>query len=177
MKEKLEIIENGLNWDTKTSKAVWRGSVHWNSGLRGKLVEVAKGKAWSDVQQLDWKNNALTMEEFCKYKYLIYTEVRDLHTAGHEASAGHGANSRVRGSLTPADYDTSNSAALSSSLHLYNGEPTSLLSYKQKDPNKTSSWSKKIGQIWTRSSKIWRQIPSRLSVLRTIPSRHLETGI
>ncbi|QDS73422.1 hypothetical protein FKW77_008427 [Venturia effusa] len=74
VKEKVETLERGLSWELKISKAVWRGSVHWNSGLRGQLVETARGKAWSDVQQLDWKNNALTMEEFCKYKYLIYTE-------------------------------------------------------------------------------------------------------
>lgn len=80
MKEKIRTIENDLSWDSKFSKAVWRGSVHWNSGLRGQLVEKAKGKAWSDVQQLDWKNNALSMEEFCKYKYLIYTEVRTGYT-------------------------------------------------------------------------------------------------
>ncbi|TLD38079.1 DUF821 domain protein [Venturia nashicola] len=74
VKEKVGKVEEGLTWDTKISKAVWRGSVHWNSGLRGQLVEQAKGKAWSDVQQLNWKKNALSMEDFCKYKYLMYTE-------------------------------------------------------------------------------------------------------
>jgi hypothetical protein len=77
VKEKVLAIETDLGWRRKINKAVWRGSVHWNSGLRGKLVEVAKGKVWSDVQELNWKKNALSMAEFCKYKYLIYTEVGD----------------------------------------------------------------------------------------------------
>jgi len=77
VKERVEAIEKDLTWADKISKVIWRGTVRWNSGVRGKLVEVAKDKAWSDVEALDWKTNALTMEEFCKYKYLAYTEVGD----------------------------------------------------------------------------------------------------
>ncbi len=50
--------------------------------LRPKLLEVTKGQAWADVENLVWyesgakSRNALKIEEFCKYKYIIYTEVR-----------------------------------------------------------------------------------------------------
>jgi hypothetical protein len=74
VRERIAGIEKNLTWTDKVDKAVWRGSVHWNSALRGKLMEIAHEKEWSDVQALDWKSNALSMEEFCKYKYLIYTE-------------------------------------------------------------------------------------------------------
>jgi hypothetical protein len=74
-KEKIEGVDKPLSWEDKEGLAVWRGTVHWNGELRGKLLEVAKGKPWSDVAELDWKTNALKIEEFCKYKFLIYTEV------------------------------------------------------------------------------------------------------
>ncbi|KAH8148510.1 uncharacterized protein LAJ45_07613 [Morchella importuna] len=73
-KEKIEEVDRPLSWADKQGLAVWRGTVHWNGELRGKLLEVAKGKPWSDVAELDWKTNALKIEEFCKYKFLIYTE-------------------------------------------------------------------------------------------------------
>jgi hypothetical protein len=62
------------SWDEKIDKAVWRGTVHWNKDLRGQLMEVSKRKSWADVQELDWGKNDLSMEEFCKYRFLIYTE-------------------------------------------------------------------------------------------------------
>jgi hypothetical protein len=138
VKEKVKTAENVLNWETKISKAVWRGSVHWNSEIRGHLVEKAKGKAWSDVQQLDWESNALTMEEFCKYKYLMYTEVSDKSQPGNNRKLHYWANTELRESRTRADCDTSNSAALSSSLRLCNGEHTYLLYYKQMVQNRIS---------------------------------------
>ena len=74
VREKIMEKEEGVTWKDKDDRAVWRGTVHWNGELRGKLVKTAKGKDWSDVQELDWKKNALNMEDFCKYKFLIYTE-------------------------------------------------------------------------------------------------------
>lgn len=73
-REKIDEVDRALTWEDKSSLAIWRGTVHWNGELRGKLLEVARGKSWSDVAELDWKTNALKIEEFCKYKFLIYTE-------------------------------------------------------------------------------------------------------
>ncbi|KAK0615013.1 glycosyl transferase family 90-domain-containing protein [Bombardia bombarda] len=72
----------------KIAKAVWRGTAWFNSvnspQLRQKLLATARGKPWADVQALDWatggggsnKNasNALKIEDFCRYKYVVHTE-------------------------------------------------------------------------------------------------------
>ena len=75
-RERIVAVDGPRSWSQKHDVAVWRGSTRWNTALRGKLLEVARGKPWSDVQELDWKVNALAMEDFCAYKFLIYTEVR-----------------------------------------------------------------------------------------------------
>ncbi|KAI1611201.1 DUF821 domain protein [Exophiala viscosa] len=72
--ERIIKTEGSMTWEEKESKAVWRGTVKWNKGLRGKLLDVAWDRPWSDVQRLNWSSNALAMEDFCRYKYLIYTE-------------------------------------------------------------------------------------------------------
>ncbi|KAL1836199.1 hypothetical protein VTJ49DRAFT_5452 [Mycothermus thermophilus] len=74
-------------WGDKISKAVWRGTTWFNSvhspGMRQKLVKTAQGQPWADVEPLDWGNgaggngnatNALPIEGFCRYKYVIHTE-------------------------------------------------------------------------------------------------------
>ncbi|KAI8185407.1 hypothetical protein K4K51_011669 [Colletotrichum sp. SAR 10_75] len=44
------------------------------------LLKIAKDARWADVQALEWTNqgedatNALNIEEFCRYKYIIHTE-------------------------------------------------------------------------------------------------------
>jgi hypothetical protein len=85
---KIEIIEEETKWEDKIDKAVWRGTGQFNSvgniALRPQLLEVTKGKSWADVELLQWGNNAVDaknaigIEDFCKYKYIIYTEVRIL---------------------------------------------------------------------------------------------------
>ena len=58
----------------------WFNSVG-NTQLRPKLLEATKDKPWADVQNLKWvtngvdAENALNIEDFCKYKYIVYTEV------------------------------------------------------------------------------------------------------
>lgn len=75
VKEKVDKVEDKFkSWSEKIDKAVWRGTVHWNQGLRGRLLEISRGKSWSDMQELKWGENDLTMQESCQYKYLIYTE-------------------------------------------------------------------------------------------------------
>lgn len=76
----------------KIPKAVWRGTTWFNSvhnpRLRANLVGATKDKPWADVAALKWdtvstdtKNggertasNSLMIEDFCKYKYVLYTE-------------------------------------------------------------------------------------------------------
>jgi hypothetical protein len=82
---KIERVEKETPWEKKSSKAVWRGTVWFNSianlNLRPKLMQITKGKEWADVEEMKWENqgmtakNAIAIEEFCKYKYIIYTEV------------------------------------------------------------------------------------------------------
>lgn len=75
----------------KVPKAVWRGTTWFNSvhnpRLRANLIGATKDKPWADVEALKWdtvstdtKNgertasNSLMIEDFCKYKYVLYTE-------------------------------------------------------------------------------------------------------
>lgn len=83
----------GNRWHShKDPRAVWRGTTWFNSihnlQLRYKLVSIAKGKPWADVQSLEWTmtttttgngenqnaTNSLAIEDFCKYKYVLHTE-------------------------------------------------------------------------------------------------------
>jgi hypothetical protein len=55
-----DIAENEPGWREKVPKAVWRGSTKTNV-IREVLVNVSKGKSWSDVHEISWENrkNAL----------------------------------------------------------------------------------------------------------------------
>lgn len=77
--------EHVPTWKGKMAKVVWRGTDLYNpignKALRGLLSAVTKGKEWADVEKLKWHvsgqaENALDIEEFCKYRYIAYTEVR-----------------------------------------------------------------------------------------------------
>jgi hypothetical protein len=80
-------LERGVPWNKKIPKAVWRGTTWFNSvqspRLRQNLVKAARGKPWADVEPLEWTggngnnhnaSNALPIEEFCRYKYVVHTE-------------------------------------------------------------------------------------------------------
>ncbi|PQE05967.1 DUF821 domain-containing protein [Rutstroemia sp. NJR-2017a BBW] len=81
---KIDKIEKEMSWADKVDKAVWRGTAWFNSvanrDLRPSLVLKSKGKEWADVETLAWHNNAedasnaVAIHDFCKYKYIIYTE-------------------------------------------------------------------------------------------------------
>lgn len=88
---KIAAIETATPWADKIDKAIWRGTVWFNpignKDLRNKLVTIAKGKEWADIEasRKDAKNattgevtkgNRIPIEDFCKYKYVIYTDVR-----------------------------------------------------------------------------------------------------
>ncbi|KAG9238242.1 glycosyl transferase family 90-domain-containing protein [Amylocarpus encephaloides] len=85
VRRKVEVVEREINgWDGKLAKAIWRGTVWFNgvgnNQLRPKLLEATKDKPWADVQNMKWvtnavdAKNAINIEDFCKYKYIIYTE-------------------------------------------------------------------------------------------------------
>ncbi|KAK0701475.1 glycosyl transferase family 90-domain-containing protein [Apiosordaria backusii] len=73
------------SFHAKIPKAVWRGTTWFNSvlspHLRQNLLQTTKSSPdLFDVQKLEWtgKNrnatNALPIQDFCKYKYVIHTE-------------------------------------------------------------------------------------------------------
>jgi glycosyl transferase family 90 len=82
---RIATVESSTPWSKKIDRVVWRGTAWFNSvgntNLRPKLLEVTKGKEWADVEDLKWytngdkASNSLLIEDFCKYKYIIYTEV------------------------------------------------------------------------------------------------------
>jgi hypothetical protein len=84
---KIRAVEESFKgkWGHKIDKVVWRGTAWFNSvgntDLRPKLLKVTKEKDWADVQNLEWVSNgekaknSIGIEDFCKYKYVIYTEV------------------------------------------------------------------------------------------------------
>lgn len=84
----IESVEKKTPWNKKIGKAVWRGTVTFNSvsnvNLRPKLLQSTKGKEWADVEQMNWANqgmaanNSIDIHDFCKYKYILYTEVGDV---------------------------------------------------------------------------------------------------
>lgn len=84
-------IESRGGWSAKIDKAVWRGTPwfnpDWRMGLRHMLLEVAgtrtlddgskQDRPWADVKTFTapGQPDGLSAEDFCRYKYIIYTEV------------------------------------------------------------------------------------------------------
>ncbi|EXF80998.1 hypothetical protein CFIO01_08903 [Colletotrichum fioriniae PJ7] len=78
-------IEASLPFEKKDARAVWRGTSWFNNGAsanprsRQDLIQLTKNAGWADVQALEWTNNgenatnALAIEDFCRYKYIIHT--------------------------------------------------------------------------------------------------------
>ena len=77
------------HWHKKIAKAVWRGTGWYNSAhsprLRQNLLAATRAQPWADVETLNWTSradgasskgatNALMIEEFCRYKYVVHTE-------------------------------------------------------------------------------------------------------
>jgi hypothetical protein len=83
---KIERVERETPWESKIDKAVWRGTSGFNPinnhNLRPNLIHLAAGKEWADVENFVVEGvnkpptNVLSIEEFCRYKYIIYTEVQ-----------------------------------------------------------------------------------------------------
>ncbi len=98
----INAVEAALLFTKKDPRPVWRGTKRYNSAqypqMRTCLLETAGSAAWADVQELTWASpddnsshgtagvpgkqrtaaptatNALMIEDFCRYKYLVHTE-------------------------------------------------------------------------------------------------------
>jgi hypothetical protein len=75
--DRITRVENNTPFAEKTDKLVWRGTPFFNPlgypHLRQSLIAATRDKSWADVEALD-AAHVLNMEEFCKYKYIMYTE-------------------------------------------------------------------------------------------------------
>ncbi|KAF2454194.1 glycosyl transferase family 90-domain-containing protein [Lineolata rhizophorae] len=75
---KIEALNGAIPWREKIQKAVWRGTVQLAQGLRGKLLEVADGKEWSDVKEFKMKQenktDYISLPDHCQYQYVLMTE-------------------------------------------------------------------------------------------------------
>ncbi|KAL3463695.1 glycosyl transferase family 90-domain-containing protein [Aspergillus heterothallicus] len=78
---------DGLAWEEKTQKLVWRGKPSFAPKLRRALLDKTRGVEWADVQAVDWhrhdqevdegeKGNVLGMGEHCRYGFIAHVEGR-----------------------------------------------------------------------------------------------------
>ncbi|KAB5571749.1 hypothetical protein GE09DRAFT_1200754 [Coniochaeta sp. 2T2.1] len=91
------MIESQIPFSRKDRRVAWRGTMGWNSAhypaSRENLLRLTEDADWADVQALHGyeieadgstaisgkvnsttTNNALMIEDFCRYKYVLYTE-------------------------------------------------------------------------------------------------------
>ncbi|PLN76218.1 endoplasmic reticulum-resident kdel protein [Aspergillus taichungensis] len=76
--ESIRRKEIGMPWSNKEAKLVWRGKLSFAPKMRRALLEVARGQAWSDVKELDWrtKDHFMSMEDHCRYRFIAHVEGR-----------------------------------------------------------------------------------------------------
>ncbi|KAI0446991.1 hypothetical protein F4803DRAFT_426724 [Xylaria telfairii] len=88
-------IESNVPFSSKIPRAVWRGTTWFNNARAGRVrqnlvrafgtAESSPGtntgaKRWADIEALEWgtedrnATNALPIEDFCRYKYIVHTE-------------------------------------------------------------------------------------------------------
>jgi hypothetical protein len=76
-------VESSTTWENKSDKVVWRGTPWFNPvglpTLRQDLLKATKGKEWADIEAFNvtaqgQRTNAILIEDFCNYKYIVYTE-------------------------------------------------------------------------------------------------------
>jgi hypothetical protein len=80
---RITAVEDTVDFRSKIPKAVWRGTVWFNSisnpRLRPDLIKAVRAskrrEEWADVEAMDGdKKNGLNIWDFCRYKYVIHTE-------------------------------------------------------------------------------------------------------
>ncbi|KAL9087035.1 MAG: hypothetical protein Q9165_006863 [Trypethelium subeluteriae] len=64
---------NNLTWAERKPQMIWRGATKFNP-MRGKLVDQASGKGWSDVQDCAGGSCYVELEDHCNYQFILYTE-------------------------------------------------------------------------------------------------------
>lgn len=66
------------SWDSKIDKVIWRGTPWFNPlghpTLRADLLKATKEKEWADVKALQGGDERMRIEEFCRYRYVVYAE-------------------------------------------------------------------------------------------------------
>lgn len=72
-------VEKAVPWEKKIDKSVWRGTPWFNPlghpRLRQDLLKVSQHKEWAEVAALNQSSdNKLAIEDFCRYRYIVYTE-------------------------------------------------------------------------------------------------------
>ncbi|KAJ4369730.1 hypothetical protein N0V83_005493 [Neocucurbitaria cava] len=79
--DRIEQVENELEWNKKVDKVIWRGTPWFNPighpNLRKDLLKATKEKEWADVEALSTVGNvtnSIKIEDFCRYKYVVYAE-------------------------------------------------------------------------------------------------------
>jgi hypothetical protein len=74
---RITAVEDSSPWAKKVDKVVWRGTPWFNPlghpDLRRDLLHVTAERTWADVRVLN-ATTALRIEEFCRFKYVVYTE-------------------------------------------------------------------------------------------------------
>lgn len=76
---RIRSVEETTPFEKKIDKVVWRGTPWFNPvghpSLRQDLLKEIRYKEWADVEPLNTStSNALAIEDFCRYKYVVYTE-------------------------------------------------------------------------------------------------------
>jgi hypothetical protein len=76
--ERIARVESDyMDWDKKIDKVIWRGTPWFNPlrhpHLRQTLLKATKFKKWAETSALNI-SNAIPIDQFCRYKYLVYTE-------------------------------------------------------------------------------------------------------
>jgi hypothetical protein len=65
-------------WDCRQRKAIWRGTVWTTPNPQRDLVEMSRGKPWSDIEALrvekEGLENYLSAAEHCAYMFIIHAE-------------------------------------------------------------------------------------------------------
>lgn len=78
-------IESATPSTVKIDRAIWRGTLHFNSidniCLRHNLVAATKGKAWADVVPVESPTatkesigNRIAIWDLCRFKYILHTD-------------------------------------------------------------------------------------------------------
>lgn len=70
MVRKIDEVNEKIAFSQKKPQAVWRGKISSAPKIRQKLVDVSKGKPWSDIKDSSFSDennsNFLTMEQLCE---------------------------------------------------------------------------------------------------------------